>query len=107
MSRFGTYIGSGVTVRYDFGTTEKKNLLCSGSFHLFWTDLYAKKQIINTNTIITLLYYLYNICFGLIVSVHAPFWIPVFVIRPHAPNREVRTVTVRYEYMYRVTPITQ
>ncbi len=37
----------------------------------------------------------------------APFWIPVFVIRPHAPNREVRTVTVRYEYMYRVTPSTQ
>ncbi len=39
----------------------------------------------------------------------APFWIggelPVFVIRPHAPNREVRTVMVRYEYMYRATPI--
>ncbi len=28
----------------------------------------------------------------------------VFVVRPHAPNREVRTVTVRYEYMYRATP---
>ncbi len=24
MSRFGTYLGSGVTVRYDFGTTEKE-----------------------------------------------------------------------------------
>ncbi len=24
MSRFGTYLGSGVTVRYDFGTTGKK-----------------------------------------------------------------------------------
>ncbi len=38
----------------------------------------------------------------------APFWIggelPVFVVRPHAPNREVRTLTVRYEYMYRATP---
>ncbi len=38
----------------------------------------------------------------------APFWIeyelPVFVVRPHAPNREVRTVTFRYEYMYRSTP---
>ncbi len=31
-----TYLGSGVTVRYDFGIAEKKrNLLCSGSFHLF------------------------------------------------------------------------
>ncbi len=31
----------------------------------------------------------------------APFWIvgelPVFVVRPHAPNRDVRTVTVLYE----------
>ncbi len=38
----------------------------------------------------------------------APFWIggelPVFVVRPHAPNREVRTMTVRHEYMYRTTP---
>ncbi len=30
--------------------------------------------------------------------------LPVFVVRPHAPNRDVRTVTVRYEYMYRTTP---
>ncbi len=32
-----------------------------------------------------------------------PFWIegelPVFVVRPPAPNREVRTVTVRYKYI--------
>ncbi len=39
-----------------------------------------------------------------------PFWIwgelPVFVVRPHAPNRDARTVTVRYEYMYRATPTT-
>ncbi len=38
----------------------------------------------------------------------APFWIggelPVFVVRPHAPNRDANTVTVRYEYMYRATP---
>ncbi len=37
-----------------------------------------------------------------------PFWIggelPVFMVKPHAPNQEVRTVTVRYEYMYRATP---
>ncbi len=35
------------------------------------------------------------------IAVGAPFWIggelPVFVVRPHAPNRDVRTVTVRYE----------
>ncbi len=38
----------------------------------------------------------------------APFWVegelPVFVVRPHAPNRNVHTMTVRYEYMYRATP---
>ncbi len=37
-----------------------------------------------------------------------PFWIggelPVFDLRPHAPNREVRTVTVLNKYMYRATP---
>ncbi len=37
------------------------------------------------------------------ITAGALFWIggelPVFVVRPHAPNREVRTVTVRYEYM--------
>ncbi len=42
------------------------------------------------------------------IIVSAPFWIggelPVFVVRPHSPNREVRTVMVRYEYMYRATP---
>ncbi len=32
-----TYLGSGVAVRYDFGTTGEKNLtlLCLVSFHLF------------------------------------------------------------------------
>ncbi len=38
----------------------------------------------------------------------APFWVegelPVFVVRPRAPNRDACTVTVRYEYMYRATP---
>ncbi len=38
----------------------------------------------------------------------APFWIggelPVFVVRPHALNWEVCTVTVQYEYMYHATP---
>ncbi len=35
-----------------------------------------------------------------------PSWIggelPVFVVRPLAPNQEVRIVTVRYEYMHRL-----
>ncbi len=43
------------------------------------------------------------------ITAGAPFWIggglPVFVVRPHAPNRDVHTVMVRYEYMYRSTPI--
>ncbi len=30
--------------------------------------------------------------------------LPVFVVRPHAPNREICTVTVRHEYMYRASP---
>ncbi len=30
--------------------------------------------------------------------------LPVFVVRPHAPNRDACTVTVWYEYMYRSTP---
>ncbi len=43
------------------------------------------------------------------IAAGAPFWIeggelPVFVVRPHAPNRDVHTVTVLYEYMYRSTP---
>ncbi len=42
------------------------------------------------------------------IAAGAPFWIggelPVFVIRPHAPNRDACTETVRYEYMYRATP---
>ncbi len=42
------------------------------------------------------------------ITAGAPFWIggelPVFVVRPHAPNRAVRTVTVRYEYKYHASP---
>ncbi len=44
------------------------------------------------------------------IAAGAPFWIggelPVFVVRPHAPNQDACTVTVRYEYMYRATPNT-
>ncbi len=42
------------------------------------------------------------------IAAGAPFWIggelPVFVVRPHALNRDACTVTVRYKYMYRATP---
>ncbi len=42
------------------------------------------------------------------ITASAPFWIGgelrVFVVRLHAPNQDARTVTVRYEYMYRATP---
>ncbi len=53
---------------------EKINLICSVSFHVFRADssanyncfhLDVKIQIINTNTIITLLYYSYNVSFSL------------------------------------------
>ncbi len=41
------------------------------------------------------------------IAAGAPFWIggelPVFVVKYHA-NRDACTVTVRDEYMYRVTP---
>ncbi len=48
------------------------------------------------------------------IAASAPFWIggelPIFVVRHHATNMvrtlsKVCTVTVRYEYMYRATPI--
>ncbi len=41
------------------------------------------------------------------ITAGTPFWIggelPVFIVRPHALNREVHTVTVRFEYMCRAT----
>ncbi len=72
MSRFGMYLGSGVTVLYDFGKKTKKNILGFFSFILY--------------------------------SITAGGELPIFVIRLHAPNRDVRPVTVRYEYIYRSTP---
>ncbi len=68
MSQFGTYLSSGFTVRYDFGTTRKKKEIyyVRGLFIYFEQTvvqikkkfhLDAKILIINTNTIITLLYY--------------------------------------------------
>ncbi len=44
----------------------------------------------------------------LCITVGANFWLegelPVFVVRPHAPNRDIHTVMVQFEYMYRSTP---
>ncbi len=41
------------------------------------------------------------------IAAGAPFWIggklPVFVVRPQAPNRDACTVTIPYVYMYRAT----
>ncbi len=40
------------------------------------------------------------------ITVGAPFWIggelPVFVVRPHAPNREVCTVTLFYGVLHHI-----
>ncbi len=66
MSRFGAYLGSGVMVRYDFGTTGTKKEIYYAQFRFIYFTvvqitiffhLDAKILIINTNTIITLLYY--------------------------------------------------
>ncbi len=67
MSRFDTYLGSGVTVRYDFGTTGKKEIFYARVLFIYFEQtlvqitiffhLDAKILFINTNTIITLLYY--------------------------------------------------
>ncbi len=68
MSRFGMYLGSGVMVQYDFGTTGEKTLIYYAWFLFNYFEqtvvqikkqihLDVKIQIINTNTIITLLYY--------------------------------------------------
>ncbi len=68
MSQFGTYLGSGVTVRYDFGTTgEKKEIYYALVLFIYFEQtvvqikkkihLDAKILISNTNTIITLLHY--------------------------------------------------
>ncbi len=46
MSLFGSYLGSGVTVRYDFGTTEKNNYYARFLFNYFeQTVVQIKKNI--------------------------------------------------------------
>ncbi len=69
MSWFGMYLGSGVTVRYDFGTTGKKEIYYAQFLFIYFEQtvvqiiiffhLDVKILIINTNTIITLLYNAY------------------------------------------------
>ncbi len=63
--RFGTYLGSRVTVRYDFGTTgTKKEIYYTWFLFIYFEQTVVKILIINTNTIITLLYYVQNrFCF--------------------------------------------
>ncbi len=60
-------------------------------------------QVLNSAFAVLLLAVIKQCC----ITAGAPFWIggelPVFVVRPHAPNRDARTVTVRHEYMYRAT----
>ncbi len=75
ISRFGTHLGSGVTVPYDFGTTEKsKEIYYAPVLFIYFENtvvqitiffhLDVNILIIKTNTIITLLYYVYNLsCF--------------------------------------------
>ncbi len=77
MSRIGTYLGSGVTVRYDFGTTWKKtHLLCSVSFNLFWTDSSANNKKISSRCENTKYYYmLYIYIYIYIKSVLFSLWV--------------------------------
>ncbi len=79
-SRFGTYLGSGVTVRYDFGTARRKKEIYYARFVCIYIEqtvvqinikilLDVQILIIDiNNTIITLCYIIYEICFVFIVS---------------------------------------
>ncbi len=67
MSRFGTYLGLGVKVRYNFSTTEKKKIYYAQFLFIYFEQtvvqiikihLDVKILIINTKTIIILLYYI-------------------------------------------------
>ncbi len=61
MSPLGTYLGSGVMVRYDFGTTGKK--VCYAVEIIFFPSRCE-------NTIYYYMLYIYIISFVFIVSVH-------------------------------------
>ncbi len=68
MSRFGTYLGSGVTVRYDFVTTGKKNIYYARFLFIYFEQT-VKKKIPSGCENTTYYYMLYKICFVFIVSV--------------------------------------
>ncbi len=64
MSRFDMYLGSGVTVRYDFGTTGEKKEIYYARFHLIYFEqtfvqitifFHLDVKILIINTIIILL----------------------------------------------------
>ncbi len=73
MSRFGTYLGSGVTVRYDFGTTGKKKKIYYAQFlFIYFEQTVVQITIFSHLDVKTLklLHVIYKICFVFIVSVH-------------------------------------
>ncbi len=71
--RFGMYLGSGVTVRYNFGTTGKKKEIYYAQFLFIYceqTVVQIKKKIhLNVKILNIITCYIYKICFVFIVSV--------------------------------------
>ncbi len=48
MSRFGMYLGSEVTVRYDFGTTGKKTIYYARFLFIYFEQTLVQITIIST-----------------------------------------------------------
>ncbi len=48
MSRFGTYLGSGVTVRYDFGTTGEKKFYYGLFLFIYFEQTVVQITIFST-----------------------------------------------------------
>ncbi len=74
MSRFGTFLGSGVTVRYDFSTTGKKKEIYYAQFLFIYFEQTVVQITIFSHLDVKILNiitcYIYKICFVFIVSVH-------------------------------------
>ncbi len=74
MSRFGTYLGSGVTVRYEFGRKfrEKKEIYYARFLFIYFeqTVVQIKKIHLDVKILHIITCYKYKICFVFIVSVH-------------------------------------
>ncbi len=73
MSRFGTYLGLGVMVRYDFGTTGKKKSTMLGFFFIYFEQTVVQITIfshLDVKILNIITCYIYKICFVFIVSVH-------------------------------------